>query len=62
MFLQTNVYPGPYLKNNFSYQENKKDQFSNKRGPFSLFWVFLKEKTAFSLHFKRATPNNGCTR
>ena len=41
-----------------SYLENKKEHFSNKKGPFSLLSVFLNKKTVFSLHFKMGTSKS----
>ena len=48
-----------FLENKGNRQQNKKCDISNRRGIFSLFWVFLKEKTTFSLHFSRAAAKMG---
>lgn len=48
-----------FLENKGNRQQNKKCDISNRRGVFSLFWVFLKEKTTFSLHFSRAAAKMG---
>ena len=48
-------YPGPYLENKGNHQTQQKILLLKRKGPFFLSYVFLNEKTAFSLQFKKSS-------